>query len=67
MEVVSVGGADGIDCIALCSGKIIAADPVLVLDMADGRLEAQYPIVHGLAKIGGLPHGRHRRSYGSGS
>ena len=38
-EVVSGGGEDGVDCIALGVGEVVATHSVLVLDVADDRLD----------------------------
>ena len=38
-EVVSGGGEDGVDGIAVAVGEIVAADAVLILDVADDCLE----------------------------
>ncbi len=38
-EVVANGSQNGIDCISLFSGEIIAIHPMLVLDVADDGLD----------------------------
>ena len=38
-EVVADGGEDGVDGVAACMGEVIAAHAVVVLEMADYRLD----------------------------